>query len=907
MQWQATVGGSKGKRYGLHGNRTGARMNTSGSDSRNDAAELDRFLQVLFAPSDLVEIRVIETYDEQDRKRSRQLHRDWLARDQVFAQFDKLSQWTRAPRFGNIFFGVCPRPQRGMGKKADIAVVRTLWTDIDDCSTDEALERISRARLPRPSLVLNSGHGSHCYWVLDHPFAISSASDRQRIERLNAALGRMIGGDHTQDLSRVLRLPGFDNVKNARNGAHPTACRIAHCDDAKHSLAQIESLLPIAASDAGTAQLKSTERASPMSPALREWAMTELGKPSDDRSKRDYVVLCELHAKGVGAEEAWECVRSHSKFRDRGRSYFDTTWKAAAFNYPSENDLNWDIRTTATQRIDDENRNAHAALEHWPDPPAEAAYYGLGGRIVRLIEPHTEADPAAILVQLHVAFGNVVGRGPHFRVEGDRHFTNMNATLVGATAKGRKGTSAGRVFALLSSIDNDWCRNRVISGGLSSGEGLIWAVRDPILKREPVRAGNKQTGRVIDYEDVQIDAGELDKRLLVVESEFGGVLKVLAREGNTLSPVLRRAWDGADVLKTITKNSPAKATGAHISIIGHITRDELRRNLDDTEILNGLGNRFLWVAVRRSKCLPEGGGAIAGVERLIEELGAATAFARSLCEVRRDADARALWHKVYPQLSEGRPGLLGAAISRAEAQVMRLALIYALLDQCREIRRPHLEAALALWEYCERSAAYIFGDAIGDPTADAILAGLRQDPEGLDRAQIHQLFGRHRKANQIDRALGVLLQMGKARITREETNGRPRERWFATPVGSAWNGGGSLRPDLNSHISLNSPPVSGAQHTAVRDFAAAADSNDAALISLNSLNSQGAGSPTQVTVPGSEGLAATAVSSSRMSMGAVGDALGCEESELSEISSGRPDGEAGEEQSESEGDVEWTG
>lgn len=230
-----------------------------------------------------------------------------------------------------------------------------------------------------------------------------------------------------------------------------------------------------------------------------------------------------------------------------------------------------------------------------------------------------------------------------------------------------------------------------------------------------------------------------------------------------------------------------------------------------------------------------------------------------------------------------------------------------MLDQCREIRRPHLEAALALWEYCERSAAYIFGDAIGDPTADAILAGLRQDPEGLDRAQIHQLFGRHRKANQIDRALGVLLQMGKARITREETNGRPRERWFATPVGSAWNGGGSLRPDLNSHISLNSPPVSGAQHTAVRDFAAAADSNDAALISLNSLNSQGAGSPTQVTVPGSEGLAATAVSSSRMSMGAVGDALGCEESELSEISSGRPDGEAGEEQSESEGDVEWTG
>ena len=88
------------------------------------------------------------------------------------------------------------------------------------------------------------------------------------------------------------------------------------------------------------------------------------------------------------------------------------------------------------------------------------------------------------------------------------------------------------------------------------------------------------------------------KRLAVAEGEFANVLKVMAREGNTLSPVLRSAWDYGN-LRSMTKNSEARATGAHISIIGHITKDELRRLLTETEQANGFGNRFLWLAVRR--------------------------------------------------------------------------------------------------------------------------------------------------------------------------------------------------------------------------------------------------------------------------------------------------------------------
>src|SRR5262249_7522214 len=119
----------------------------------------------------------------------------------------------------------------------------------------------------------------------------------------------------------------------------------------------------------------------------------------------------------------------------------------------------------------------------WPDPPGAEAFHGLAGKIVRTIEPASEADPAALLAQTLVAFRNVIGRGAYFTVEADRHHANEFAVLVGRTSKARKGTSWGRVSALYREAEEEWGRERVQSG-LSSGEGLIWSVRDPIKKRE---------------------------------------------------------------------------------------------------------------------------------------------------------------------------------------------------------------------------------------------------------------------------------------------------------------------------------------------------------------------------------------------------------------------------------------
>jgi hypothetical protein len=268
---------------------------------------------------------------------------------------------------------------------------------------------------------------------------------------------------------------------------------------------------------------------------------------------------------------------------------------------------------------------------NWPEELQTEAFYGVAGELVHTIEPHSEADPAALLVQFLVGFGNVIGRQPHFMAEADRHFMNLFSVIVGQTAKGRKGTSLGQIQRILATVDPGWSDIRMM-GGLASGEGLIWAVRDEIRESAPVR----EKGRIVRYEEIVSDEGEKDKRLLVTEPEFSRVLQVAERESNTLSAVIRQAWDTGN-LRILTKKQAARSTEAHISIIGHITRDELRRLLTDTAAGNGFANRFLWVCTRRSKVLPEGGALytvdFAPINRRVQ---AAVEFARGVGAMQRD-------------------------------------------------------------------------------------------------------------------------------------------------------------------------------------------------------------------------------------------------------------------------------
>lgn len=396
----------------------------------------------------------------------------------------------------------------------------------------------------------------------------------------------------------------------------------------------------------------------------------------------------------------------------------------------------------------------------WPSAPDPRVYHGPAGEFVARTEPHSEAHPMALLAQLLVAFGTACGRSAYYPVEATRHFPNEFCVLVGPSGKGRKGSSWDHVDAAVAHADPTFTEE-CLSTGLSSGEGLIAQVRDPA-------------------DDGDQDA-PADKRRLVLEPEFAQVLKVLAREGNTLSPVVRQAWDGKP-LQTIVRHSPLRAREAHIGIVGHITKDELLRYLNATELANGFFNRFLMVAVERSKLLPFGGQLVGGaLDDVRQALLNGLRFAEIAGAVSFDGPARERWIEVCGELSRGEPGMLGAATARAEAHAVRLALIYALLDCSPEIGMPHLEAALAFWTYARASAEWVFGDGLGDPTADDIWALAKERPQGVTRTEVRDLFSRNKKAREIDRALGVLEEAGRLTRTRmSDGSGRPAETWLPT-------------------------------------------------------------------------------------------------------------------------------
>ena len=406
--------------------------------------------------------------------------------------------------------------------------------------------------------------------------------------------------------------------------------------------------------------------------------------------------------------------------------------------------------TSTTHEARVESPQSSLPKDTWPELPEEALT-GLAGDIVKSIDPYTEADPVAVLAHTLSGFGNLIGPGPHFRVEFDRHSMRVNPVLVGQTSKGRKGQSWSAPRHMLTQVDPSWTFR--ITSGLSSGEGLIYAVRDP----------------------ARDDPGEPDKRLFVVEQEYAQPLKMMRREGNILSPTIRDAWDHGN-LHPLTKSSPITATGAHVSIVGHSTRDELLRYLNETEQGNGFANRFIWLMVQRSKIIPEPTGVPEEVLiPLVARLREAVTFAREVGEIQRDGEAREIWAEVYPLLSEGKPGLLGAILARAEAQVMRFACIYALLDVSPTVSPRHLKAALAVWDYSEASAQRIFGDRTGNPIADRILCALHTR-EGMTETEIRDLFGRHQSRG-IDQALDLLLQNGLSVPNVLTTSGRPSTVW----------------------------------------------------------------------------------------------------------------------------------
>ncbi len=640
--------------------------------------------------------------------------------------------------------------------KKNAASVHSLWGELDECT-------VPNGEL-KPTAVVESSPGKfHVYWRL------TDAIPPEVAEGLNRRLAAVIGADPSGfDLTQLLRVPGTTNHKYADT---PQVNILGLEGSRSYNAADLDELLPrieepkaeyVPNEDADEPPVVLDPEATKVwrgektklkdnGEVDRSATLLHIGRVLFDAGANRHVVIA-----GVRERDKALGFDKYANNRDGGQREYERIWEK----------LKEDGRNPRIRLIFGGGETQTPKPE-WPTMNG-AAYRGLFGDVVELVEPHTEADPVAVLISEIVAFGSAMGRGPYVEIGATKHRTNMNCGIVGNTAKGRKGSSWNPVKHINHAADRRWTEDRILSG-LSSGEGLISEVRDPI--EVPGKDGKMEV----------VDQGVKDKRLLVMEGEISQALKVMKREGNTLSPVLRNAWDG-ESLRTMVKHSPHRATDPHISILGHITLAELTRHLTETEMANGLANRFIWVLVRRSKSLPFGGEwHTVNLSPVSRRIVSALEFGNRDLRMTWAEDAKPLWCEAYEQLTEDRPGMFGAVTARAEAQTLRLAMLYALADSSEEIRRTHVESALAVWEYAEESALYIFGDATGDPDADKVLTVLKDTEDGLTRTEISEIFGRNKSRQELDRIREALLKAGRLRIShvKEEGSKKPVEKWQA--------------------------------------------------------------------------------------------------------------------------------
>ena len=344
-------------------------------------------LRALFTESDTVLFRPIETWIEDGKKRSRVDYGNTCYRNAAPASFQLalLLLLRRAEREHlNLFFGVCPRV--GHNGRFDLAwqirTVRCLWSDIDHVGVEEARERVSKTALPQPSIVVNSGNGVHLYWLLDAPYLIDDTGDpppvltewtepspgrkkprkyivengdrvyldqHRHVSRLSpkaehlqdvlAGIAKSIGGDHTTDLSRLLRLPGTFNRKDQRNGREPVPTALVECDPTRR--------YPLASFEAFKSASPETERAKQIAamplPAPRKISTKKADQlaeliaacsiaPAGSRSEADFAVCCYAIRNSIAKEEVWAQVEQVGKFAEQGRRYFDLTWDNAEYD-----------------------------------------------------------------------------------------------------------------------------------------------------------------------------------------------------------------------------------------------------------------------------------------------------------------------------------------------------------------------------------------------------------------------------------------------------------------------------------------------------------------------------------------------------------------------------------------------
>jgi hypothetical protein len=406
------------------------------------------------------------------------------------------------------------------------------------------------------------------------------------------------------------------------------------------------------------------------------------------------------------------------------------------------------VRNELSQRLEYGDTDFPFAL-------TEKSLCGIVGDFVKAALPCTEADENALAYQFITAVGNLFGTGSFATFGADRHYPNLFQLIVGPTSAG-KGQSLSAVRHCLSTVDPEWLDH--VKHSAASGEALVRLVSE--------------------LED--------DPRMLVVLSEMSVLLNSSNREGSNLSGYLRIAYDGAPLEHNRAQKS-FKASNYLLSTIGHITPQELTETMSNVDFYNGSTNRFLFAACRRSKVLPRMGkvpdfGSV--VTRLSAMLNLPAAGKVDFSE-----EGGRTWDQWVYSLTEPTDGKLAAAVERSKPNCLRVALIYALLDESRlddpfggptYIEKRHVDAAVELVNRSRESVRWF----LNQPSKNSAgpdrqeISRLREAVNAaggsLSGTQLTKLFS-HKSAderNQLATQAGL-----KLRRTQTEGRGSPAQVW----------------------------------------------------------------------------------------------------------------------------------
>ncbi len=417
-----------------------------------------------------------------------------------------------------------------------------------------------------------------------------------------------------------------------------------------------------------------------------------------------------------------------------------------------------------------------------PPRMAEEGYVPLVSAIVAAACDSSEAHPVAVAANVVAFFSAMIGRGIFQRIGDAAIHCRPFMLIVGKSGKARKGTAEHTVREIFKRADGllrkrlaNEDKLRIHTGGLATGEGVAWAIRDPRDADEHGKGG---------------DTGVHDKRLLVIESEFDNLLSQLRRENNTLSATVRNLFDGRD-LEPLTKTSQTRATRPHVCIIGHITGHELREKSTENDAANGLMNRFMLAYVYRPKLVPLPKPTPESkldelAQRIVKAVIAAAGndlHASNNCEIVLGAEAEQFWVESYPHLTRDRDGKVGSLLARSEVYARMLAMIFASMGGRREIEPRDLKAAIAWVEYWHASVSYTFNCADNgtdlDPFTEQVLEVITTNP-GITLTGLQDHWKRKR-IKEVKAALERLLNLAPPLAEEREdknTGGRKARRYY---------------------------------------------------------------------------------------------------------------------------------